>query len=446
MSRWPALAFAALGAAWVAPAPAGPLAREAPGPVLTIEEPAPGQFVSGLVTLRARIEPQGVPVRRLSFAADGRPVCTRETPPWECEWDSGTGVTARTIRALAVLADGSRLVDSVRTQEAGFAPFADVAVVQVAATVSDEKGRLVKGLGRQSFRVLEDGQPQEITHFIGEDAERELVVAVDMSGSMGPAMAVCREAVKRFLASLRPIDHVTVLAFNDSVFTVARREAAAEARLRAVDRLRPWGSTAFYDAVLRGLSLLDRHRGRRALVLFTDGEDMVSHASAAEVQGRIEVSATPVYIVAQGRGMREPALKRVLDRVAGVSGGRAFYSDRIEQLEGLFAEIARRPGEPVPARVLARGRNRRRGLARDPGRGSGQEILGPRAAGLSRAAAGEVTVPLASGMFLGALLAAAPAQQPTPAAAQSQQPPVFSAGVDVVAVDASVVDREGRPI
>jgi VWFA-related protein len=309
-------------------------------PALTIEEPAPGQFVSGVVKLRARLEPEGVGVRRLSFAADGRPVCTREAPPWECDWDAGTDPAVRTIRAVALLSDGVRLVDTVRTREGDFAPFADVAVVQVAATVSDAHGRLVKGLGRGAFRVLENGEQQEVTHFIGEDAERELVVAVDMSGSMGPAMPVCRDAVRRFLSSLRPIDHVTLLAFNDSVFTVARRETAPEARLRAVDRLRSWGSTAFYDAVLRGLTLLDQHRGRRALVLFTDGEDMVSHATVAEVQARIEVSATPVYVVAQGRGMREPALKRVLDGVAGVSGGRAFYSDRIEQLDGLFAEIA----------------------------------------------------------------------------------------------------------
>jgi len=107
----------------------------------------------------------------------------------------------------------------------------DVEVVQVAATVSDQKGRLVKGLGRGAFRVFEDGREQAVTHFIGADAERELVVAVDMSGSMGPAMARCREAVKRFLASIRPVDPVTLLAFNDSVFTVSRREAAPRRRI-----------------------------------------------------------------------------------------------------------------------------------------------------------------------------------------------------------------------
>ena len=118
--------------------------------------------------------------------------------------------------------------------------------------------------------------------------------------------------------------------------------------MRAVDRLRAWGSTAFYDAVLRGLDLLERHRGRRALVLFTDGEDMVSRVTAQDVQRRIEVSAAPVYVVAQGKGMREPGLKRLLDRFAGVSGGRAFYTDRVEELDGVFAEI----GEDIASQYL----------------------------------------------------------------------------------------------
>ncbi len=315
---------------------------------LAIVEPAPGSYLSGKQVLRARIAPEGLAVVRVTFTADGHPVCARQAPPWECEWDAGDDVVSHSIRAIAVLADGSRLVDSVRTEAAAFAPAVKVDVVQVAATVTDRDGRLVKGLARADFRVLEDERPQEVTHFIGAEAERELVVAVDMSGSMRAAMPTCREAVRRFLGTLRPVDRATLLAFNDSVFTVARREATPEARLRAVDRLRAWGSTAFHDALLQGLELLEAHRGRRALVLFTDGEDMVSHATAHDVQARVEVSATPVYVIAQGNGMREQRLKQVLDRIAAVSGGRAFYTDRIEQLEGVFAEI----GEDIASQYL----------------------------------------------------------------------------------------------
>ena len=335
---------ALLAVAWAAT----PLAAAQEKARLAIVEPAAGRYLSGRQVLRARFEPEALDVVRLMFTADGQPVCARQAPPWECEWDAGDDVVSHNIRAVAVLADGSRLVDSVRTQAAGFAPAVEVDVVQVAATVTDGDGRLVKGLGRGDFRIFEDGRSQEVTHFIGAEAERELVVAVDMSGSMTAAMPACREAVKRFLATLRPIDHATLLAFNDAVFTVARRDATPEARLRAVERLRAWGSTAFHDAVLRGLDLLESHRGRRALILFSDGEDMLSHATASDVQARIEVSATPVYVIAQGKGMREQRLKQVLDGIAGVSGGRAFYTDRIEQLEGVFAEI----GEDIASQYL----------------------------------------------------------------------------------------------
>lgn len=322
--------------------------EDAAAPSVAITEPAPGAYVSGQVTLKARLAPEDLPVLRVTFSADGTPVCSCEHPPYECAWDAGPGVVAHHIRVVAILRDGRHLVDSARTEGARFAPAVDVDVVQVAATVTDEHGRFVRGLGKEAFRVLEDGSPQPIVHFIGGDTERDLVVAVDMSGSMTPAMAHCRAAVKGFFASLRPIDHVTLLAFNDNVFTLARREGDPAARLRAVDRLRAWGSTALYDAMLKGLDLLESQRGRRALVLFTDGEDQISHATVEDVERRIEASATPVYVIAQGKGMREERLKRVLDRLAGISGGRAFYTEKIDELDGVFTEI----GEDLASQYL----------------------------------------------------------------------------------------------
>jgi Ca-activated chloride channel family protein len=235
--------------------------------------------------------------------------------------------------------DGRRVVANVRTKGERFAPGVEVEVVQVAATVTDRSGKFVPGLGKDAFRILEDGAPQPVTHFIGAGTARELVVAVDMSGSMGDAMSACRAAVKQFLAGLRADDQVTLLAFNDSIFTLAQRETDPAARARAVDRLAPWGGTALHDVILRSLDLLDRQRGRRALVLFTDGEDRSSHSTVADVERRIEVSAAPIYVIAQGQGMREGELKRVMNRLADVSGGRAFFTDSIDELPQVFAGI-----------------------------------------------------------------------------------------------------------
>lgn len=309
-------------------------------PTLVIAEPEDGAYVSGEINVRARVEPASLPVLRISFSANGRPVCAKERPPFECRWDAGPLVAAHDLRAVAVLRDGRRLVARVRTKDAEFAPGVDVDVVQVAATVTDGRGRFIRGLSKDSFRIFEDGVPQPVTHFVGEGTPRELVVAVDMSGSMSEAMPLCRQAVKKFLLTLTPEDRLTLLAFNDNVFTLARSETDLAARARAVDRLAPWGGTALFDVVLRGLSLLDRQRGRRALVLFSDGQDRSSQSGVEDVERRLEVSDAPIYVIGQGRGLRERSLKGILDRLGESSGGRAFYTDRVEELPDVFAQIA----------------------------------------------------------------------------------------------------------
>jgi len=103
--------------------------------------------------------------------------------------------------------------------------------------VSDGAGRLVKGLGPSDFRIFEDEVPQAVTHFIPAEAERELVVAVDMSGSMTDAMPACREAVRRFLATLRPVDHATLPSRADFYF-LGGGIAAVRSALRLAGRLR----------------------------------------------------------------------------------------------------------------------------------------------------------------------------------------------------------------
>ena len=212
-------------------------------------------------------------------------------------------------------------------------------MVQVIAIVTDGKGRFVSGLGESDFHVFEDDAPQPVSHLIGEGTPREVVVAVDMSSSMTDAMPQVRKAVRAFLAALRPDDQLTLLAFNDNVFTLARRETDSGARLRAVERLAPWGGTALYDVLLRAMDLLGHRKGRKVLVVFTDGEDQSSRSSFADVERRAEVNDAPIYMIGQGRATTDGKLRDVLEKLARMSGGRAFHTDRLDELEPAFAQI-----------------------------------------------------------------------------------------------------------
>ena len=313
-----------------------------------ILSPAAGDRVQGLVTVRAEVGPElAARVARVSFRADGEALCARERPPYECEWDAGGRAAVHVVRAVADLSDGTRRIATVRTAGApraaaptsAFTVTADVNVVQVIAIVTDGKGRFVSGLGESDFHVFEDDAPQPVSHLIGEGTPREVVVAVDMSSSMTDAMPQVRKAVRAFLGALRPDDQLTLLAFNDNVFTLARRETDAGARLRAVDRLTPWGGTALYDVLLRAMDLLSHRKGRKVLVVFTDGEDQSSRSSLADVERRAEVNDAPIYMIGQGRATTDGKLREVLEKLAGMSGGRAFHTDRLDELEPAFAQI-----------------------------------------------------------------------------------------------------------
>ena len=307
-------------------------------PSLSIVSPVEGAYVTGAVVLQAKPS-QSAAVREMTFFADGRSVCTVIRPPFDCPWDAGTGIREHVIRVVATTLDGNRLVATVRTKNAGYTESVDVDVVQITATVTDASGHFVKGLKREQFRLKEDGVAQRLTSFVGENIPLELVVATDVSDSMTEAMPTLRASVKAFLNALRPTDQVTLIAFNDTIFTLARRSTDPVARLKAVDRLAPWGGTALYDAMLTGLNTVGKQPGRRALVVFTDGEDQNSASTIKRVESRLETSDATLYTLGLGRSLKDKALAGILQHLAEMSGGRAFLIDKAAELSQVFGAI-----------------------------------------------------------------------------------------------------------
>jgi Ca-activated chloride channel family protein len=230
-------------------------------------------------------------------------------------------------------------VASIRTGDLGYVDRVDVDAVQLAVVVTDSEGRFVPGLPRDAFQVFEDDVPQTISSFASENVPLELVAAIDVSQSMTDAMPQVKLAARTFLAAIGPGAQATVLAFNDNIFTLARRTTSAESRARAIERLAPWGGTALYDAIIKGVDMLGKQAGRRALMVFSDGEDQSSRASVEAAITRVESTDATVYSVGLGRANQVPALRALLDRLATVSGGRGLYRDRAEDLSHAFDEI-----------------------------------------------------------------------------------------------------------
>jgi VWFA-related protein len=305
---------------------------------IVFDTPVDNGYISGPAKVAVRIVPDGTEVRSVSLFADGKLLCTLERPPFQCPWDAGPRVTEHLVRATAVLGDGRQLRNSIRTRGVEYTETVDVDVVQITATVTGSRGRFIRDLKSSDFKVYEDNVPQTIMAFASENIPLELVVAVDVSGSMTKAMPTVKAAVKKFLTKLRPQDVVTVLGFNDNVFIIARPTVTLDDRLKTLDRLRPWGGTALYDAMLKSLAQLGPQAGRRVIVAFTDGEDLNSRVPLETAERGLESNDAVLYAIGLGRAPGMESLRKVLERLSEKTGGRAFFEE-LDKLDEVFENV-----------------------------------------------------------------------------------------------------------
>ena len=330
MNRWTFLLAAVVAAMTVVRA-------QVQTPAITITSPSADVVVIGAAHLSAEIPP-AVPVERVSFFADGRMICEPQQPPYGCNWDAGSAVRSHHIRVVAYLTDGRRLVASLHTKDVGYAERVDVDAIQVPVVVTSG-GAFVKGLKKADFTIAEDGVSQPIASVASEDMPLDLVVAIDISGSMAPTLDDVKRAVKQLLSKLRSGDAATLIGFNETTFIVAERETNQRAREDAVDLLAPWGGTALYDATIRALEMIKARRGRKGVIIFSDGDDHDSLSGREAALARVQATEAMLFTVAFGRGANVSELRQRLTSYARASGGRAFFAQTTAELDRVFAEV-----------------------------------------------------------------------------------------------------------
>jgi len=312
----------------------------AQAPALRITSPLPDAIVSGTTRIEIAIQPasEAAAVQKVTFFADGRVACTVEKAPFVCLWEAGDVVRGHHFRVVASLPDGRRLVNNVRTKELGYTEKVDAEAVLVPLIVKRD-GQFVRGLKQGDFEVFEDGVRQPIASLVSEDVPLELVLAIDISGSMEAALVQVKPAVKQLLGKLRAGDAATLVGFNDTTFVVAERERNEQAREQAVELLTSWGGTALYDATIKTLDLVSRETGRKGIVIFSDGDDRDSLTRRETAMSRVQASDAMLYTVGFGAGATVPQLRTSLENYAKSTGGRPFFPKQVEELDTIFGEI-----------------------------------------------------------------------------------------------------------
>jgi Ca-activated chloride channel family protein len=234
-----------------------------------------------------------------------------------------------------------------------------VQAVEVYASVVDRNGEPVRGLTQDDFEVLEDGRPQTLSAFAAADFPLTVALAVDHSFSMaqdrGRMLQASKSAAKAFLSALRPADESLVVGIGTRAVVIAAAGESRDRQIATVAGLSAWGTTPLHDAILASIDAVDAARGRRALVILSDGDDRYSDATAQDVLARARRSNVMVYPVALGR--TRPAL---FAEIATLTGGRSYHERDPGKLETAMVKIAEQLREQYllgysPARLPAPG-------------------------------------------------------------------------------------------
>lgn len=211
---------------------------------------------------------------------------------------------------------------------------AAVQLVEVYVTVAGAQGAML-GLGPEDFELFEDEQPQTIESFASGDVPLAVILGIDRSFSMaGAPLDMAKRASRTFLRALHPDDRSSIIAISSDADLILPFSTDRAAQLGGVDALEAWGTTALYDSVLVALDRLESEAGRRALVVFSDGVDRGSRATAVEVIARVRRGGTLLYPVVLG-----PAPSALAVELAVASGGRSWHLADARELEAALGMI-----------------------------------------------------------------------------------------------------------
>lgn len=212
-----------------------------------------------------------------------------------------------------------------------------VNLVEVYASVTDGRDEPQAGLTVDDFELRENGERQQISNFAAGEFPLSVAVALDRSFSMsGARLALAKAAARAFLGELRPQDDSMVVAVGSEIEVLSPLSANRSAQYDALMRLEPFGTTGLHDAIIQTIDDVQPARGRRALVLLSDGDDRYSKATAAEALERARRSDVMIFPVALG-----PDRPPLFAELATISGGRSYHARDAASLTDTLRVIAR---------------------------------------------------------------------------------------------------------
>jgi len=231
----------------------------------------------------------------------------------------------------------------------------DSKLVVVPVSVIDRQGRYITEIRKEEFRIFEEGVEQEVVHFEAVEEPFTAFLLLDRSGSMsGRHREELTDAANVFVRQLRPVDQLLAATFADTVVTVIEPTRVADLKKSvAIGSVTSDTTTIIFDSVDTAFKKLKKIRGRKALIIFSDGvgdgrfvtpKENLEDAEEQEVVIYTIQFDTSATVAAQFKTKRfyegMAVARKYMSELARLSGGRHFQISEIADLAATFRSIA----------------------------------------------------------------------------------------------------------
>lgn len=320
------------------------------GAGLTIVSPPSGSPAFGAIEVV--VDPGATVPRKIEFWFNGIKAGEVTRAPWQYTIDTGEDNIERRLRVVATDAGGQKREAEVFLPSIHVDDELDLPLQQLYITANRE-GRAVTDLKRKDFAVFDMERRQDIVTFEHGDIPLTAVLLIDSSVSMvGPPLRAALAGAHSFAAGMAELDEAMLLLFSDRVVHSTPFTADPDELLADLDGTEARGGSAVNDHLFLALQMLEKRQGRRVVILLSDGVDVESLLTAAQVNEIAVRSQALIYWI---RASAEPfdllqrsAWRNVVEHSAEIrqlaamvdaSGGRRIDIQRYEDAEGAFQQI-----------------------------------------------------------------------------------------------------------
>jgi len=309
-----------------------------------IVDPVAGAYLSGEYEVVLATPRQADQIARTEVYLDGKKIFERYGWASSFTHDFGEAMDRHELYAVVYDVNGQQHSSAVViTKELRVDLSTTARVILMSAVVKTKGNKPITGLEKDQFRVFENGKPVMIETFYNEYVPLDLVFLLDTSSSLRiKGIDVVKSSASVFLKQLEEGDRVNLFEFKRQPIQLVGFTTDRKRLVGHIQKLEAIGETALFDALHAALSQLKgRRKGRKAIVLFTDGRDSVYEEPREKARmmrsgiSKAQNQEVTIYTIGLGRHIHKEAMARLAEE----TGGRFHYADKAGKLPSIFAEI-----------------------------------------------------------------------------------------------------------